>query len=88
MTEKAKRNMMAVASLILGVLSILLPTVGIVLGIIGIVLSVIARNQIKKTNETGTGIAKAGRICSIVGACIQMLLIVVGIISVFSSPVG
>ncbi|GAE25733.1 hypothetical protein JCM9140_1741 [Halalkalibacter wakoensis JCM 9140] len=88
MTDKRKTNILAVTSLIVGILSILLTAMGIVLGIVGIVLSVIANKQIKKANENGERLAKTGMFCSIAGVCLQLLFIVVGIVTVFSTPVG
>ncbi|WP_163971180.1 DUF4190 domain-containing protein [Oceanobacillus halotolerans] len=69
-------NQKSIAALILGILSIVIPYIGLVLGIIGIVLGTKGLREIDNhANQTGRGIAVAGRVCSIVGICLQTLLI-------------
>lgn len=68
---------MAVASLVLGILSIILsfctPAVqwlGAILGIVGIVLGALNGNM------QNAGIAKGGKICSIIGLILNIVLFV------------
>ncbi|OIJ16544.1 hypothetical protein BKP45_21285 [Anaerobacillus alkalidiazotrophicus] len=82
--EKLKTNSKAVVSLTLGILSILIPAMGMLLGIIGIIFSKIAKEEIENTNEAGSGLATSGMVCSIVGAVIQLFLVLVGILSFHS----
>ncbi|MFC7061933.1 DUF4190 domain-containing protein [Halobacillus seohaensis] len=64
----------AKASIILGVLSILFPLMGLILGILG--LSYANKTlKITDTSENYRGMAMGGKICSIVGICLQVLLI-------------
>ncbi|MBS4201106.1 DUF4190 domain-containing protein [Bacillus sp. FJAT-49732] len=79
MVEKAQTNSKSVISLTLGILSIFIPMFGIALGVIGLVFSRIGIKEIEKTNENGRGIATAGFICSIVGAVIHLLWILLDI---------
>ncbi|WP_100372256.1 DUF4190 domain-containing protein [Bacillus sp. FJAT-45037] len=85
MVEKSKTNTKAIVSLTLGILSILIPTMGIVVGVLGIVFSKIAKKEIENSNDVGIGLAKSGMICSIVGIVIQLFLILVGFLFVFST---
>ncbi len=70
-----KTNNKSIASLTLGVLSIIVPYIGIILGIIGIVISSKSIVEIDNSNEKGRGLAISGKVCSIVGICLQVLLI-------------
>ena len=68
-------NSKAITSLVMGILSIFIPFVGLILGIIGIILSIISVKEINDLSENGRGLAISGRVCSIVGVCIQVILI-------------
>ncbi|SES67278.1 protein of unknown function [Oceanobacillus limi] len=74
-------NGKAIAGLTLGILSVILPYIGVVLGIIGIVIANKGIKEIGETAGNGRGIAIAGRVCSIVGICIQSLLIAFAILA-------
>ncbi|MFD1040368.1 DUF4190 domain-containing protein [Virgibacillus byunsanensis] len=67
-------NGKAIASLILGILSIVSPYAGLILGIIGLILASISIKEIASSNQQGRGLAVAGRVCSIVGICINGLI--------------
>ena len=69
-------NSKSVAALSLGVLSLFIPFIGLILGVIGIVLSFKSIREINSSTEGGKGLAIAGRICSVVGICIQLIIIV------------
>lgn len=66
----------SITTLTLGILSIFLPFIGLLLGILGIIFY---RKSIQ-VKEPGRGMAIAGFICSIVGICFQLLMIL-GILS-------
>lgn len=72
-----RTNSKAITSLTLGILSIVIPYLGVVLGIIGIVMGTKA---LREPGETGRGLAVAGRVCSIVGVCIQGLVLAFAIL--------
>ncbi|MGE7925402.1 DUF4190 domain-containing protein [Viridibacillus arvi] len=75
-------NSKSIASLTLGILSIFIPFVGLILGIIGIVLSSKSMIEIDYLNEKGKGLAISGKVCSIVGICIQILLVLLMVLSI------
>lgn len=61
---------MGVASLILGIVSIVFSwSFGLIPGIVGIILGAIGKNR-----SNGTGPAKAGLICSIIGVVLSSVL--------------
>lgn len=68
-------NKKSILGLTLGILSIILPLIGLILGIIGNSLSKKSIAEIDNSNEKGKGLAKSGRICSIIGIWIQSILI-------------
>lgn len=84
--EKSQTNSKSVIALTLGVLSIVIPYIGLLLGVIGVVVSRKATKEIAGTNESGSGLAASGLICSVVGMIIQTLAIV-GIILFLSYTV-
>ncbi|MDG5788489.1 hypothetical protein QA612_13455 [Evansella sp. AB-P1] len=47
-----------------------------------------AKKEIEKTLESGRGIANSGLILSIVGLVFQIILIVLGIMTIFNEPVA
>ncbi|KHE68859.1 DUF4190 domain-containing protein [Halobacillus sp. BBL2006] len=69
-------NQKAITSLTLGIMSLFIPVVGLVLGIIGLVFANGALKSIYDTSEEGKKAAVAGKVCSIVGICIQIGVIV------------
>lgn len=75
-----KTNNKSIAALTLGVLSIILPYIGLILGIIGIVISSKSIGELDQSNERGRGLAVSGKVCSIVGVCIQTVLILLMIL--------
>jgi type III secretory pathway component EscV len=72
-----RRNIMAVAGLVLGILSLCggwIPGVPVwVLGILGIILSAVARSKAQKTGQP-TGVATAGLVLSIIGTVLSLSL--------------
>ncbi|PGL66754.1 hypothetical protein CN925_20785 [Bacillus sp. AFS055030] len=81
-------NSKSISSLTLGVLSIIIPYLGFILGIVGLFISRKSIAEINHSNEKGKGLAISGRVCSIVGICIQVFLIIIlvlGIITFFST---
>lgn len=77
-----KTNNKSIVSLTLGILSIIVPYIGILLAIIGIFISSKSIIEIELSNERGRGLAIAGRVCSIVGICLQCLLIMLLLLSI------
>ncbi|MEK4091903.1 DUF4190 domain-containing protein [Viridibacillus sp. FSL H8-0110] len=77
-------NSKSIASLALGILSIFIPFVGLIFGIIGIILSSKSMKEIDQTSEKGKGLAISGKICSIVGICVQILLVLLIVLSIAS----
>lgn len=72
----------SIAALTLGILSIMLPFIGLILGIIGLVMS---RNIIKEVdipNDKSKGLAVAGKVCCIVGICIQLLIVLSAVLGI------
>ncbi|MEK3886508.1 DUF4190 domain-containing protein [Bacillus sp. FSL K6-3431] len=76
-----KTNSKSVAALTLGVLSLIIPFIGLILGVIGIVLSSKSITEIDNSNEIGRGLAISGKVCSIVGICLQIIMILFVILS-------
>lgn len=76
MDHRNQTNSKSVISLTLGILSILIPLIGLLLGIIGVVFSRQAANEIAFSNETGSGFATAGFVCSVIGIILQTLSVV------------
>lgn len=76
-----KTNSKSIATLTLGILSIMVPYIGLILGIIGIVISYKSLVEIDNLNEKGRGLAISGRVCSIIGICVQVFLIFLLVIS-------
>ena len=72
----AGTNSYAVASLTMGILSILAPFFGILFGFIGAVLSKKARMEMVFSGEDGRSLATAGSICSVIGICLQVLIMI------------
>jgi uncharacterized membrane protein len=69
-------NQKAITSLTLGIMSLFIPVVGLVLGILGLVFANGALKSIHDTSEESKKAAIAGKVCSIVGICIQIGVIV------------
>lgn len=72
----AGTNSYAATSLTLGILSILVPFFGLVLGIVGAVVSKKAKSEIAFSGETGRSLAIAGSICSVIGICLQVFVMI------------
>jgi len=70
-----KTNNRSIYSLILGITSILLPYIGLILGVFGIIISCKSVKEINDSKENGLGLAKLGRIVSIIGVCYQLFII-------------
>lgn len=75
MNGENETNSKSVISLTFGVLSILIPLIGLILGILGFLFSKRATKEIAETNESGRGLAISGLTCSIVGICLQIVMI-------------
>ena len=76
MNQTHQTNRKSVISLTLGILSILIPLIGLILGIIGVVFSRQAAKEIAFSNESGSGFATAGLVCSVVGIVLQTFIVV------------
>ena len=77
-----KQTINLFATLTFGILSIIVPYIGLIHGIIGIVISSKSIVEIDNSNEKGRGLAISGKVCSIVGICLQVLLILLLILSI------
>ncbi|WP_307786890.1 DUF4190 domain-containing protein [Pseudogracilibacillus auburnensis] len=81
-----KTNNHSIVALTLGILSLFIPIIGIILGILGVIKAKKSLSEIEHSNESGKGYAISGRICSIVGICLQgvwLLLVIIGIMSYY-----
>ncbi|MDX1807464.1 MAG: DUF4190 domain-containing protein [Paenisporosarcina sp.] len=76
MNERSQTNSKSVISLTLGIISIVIPIIGLVIGIIGVVVSRKAAKEIAFSNESGSGFATAGLVCSVVGIVLQTFIVV------------
>ncbi|MCD7032677.1 DUF4190 domain-containing protein [Metabacillus sp. GX 13764] len=87
METAKKTNVSAIVSLVLGICSLAIPVVGIITGIIGLIFSFKSTKEIRFSGEEGHGMAIAGRVCSIIGLAISLLVLIlfvfVGVISFF-----
>ncbi|WP_404451545.1 DUF4190 domain-containing protein [Virgibacillus necropolis] len=70
------KNNNAITSLVLGILSIVIPIIGLILGIFGIIYANNSLNGTGNINEENKKYAVAGKVCSIVGICIQSVSII------------
>ncbi|MFS0764224.1 MULTISPECIES: DUF4190 domain-containing protein [Peribacillus] len=77
MSEIKRSNSKAIVSLIMGVLSLFIPFVGIILGILGLIFASKSKQEIKLTGESGDGLVTAGKVCSIVGIILNVLVILI-----------
>ena len=66
-----KTNTMAILGLIFA----------FVFPILGLIFSIIAKGQIKKTGENGSGLALAGLIISIIAIVVYVIIIIVSIVA-------
>lgn len=73
-------NNNAIISLVLGILSIMIPVFGLVLGIIGLIYASKALNKASGISEENRKYAVAGKVCSIVGVCLQGIWILIAVI--------
>ncbi|MFS0881143.1 DUF4190 domain-containing protein [Metabacillus niabensis] len=74
-------NNKSIVSLTLGILSIILPYIGLILGIIGFVLSFKSIGEINRLKQKGKGLAISGRVCSLIGICMQIVIILLGVLA-------
>ncbi len=74
-------NNKSIVSLTLGILSIILPYIGLILGIIGFAISFKSMGEINRLKQRGKGFAISGRVCSLVGICIQIVVISLGVLA-------
>jgi hypothetical protein len=77
MSEIKQSNSKAIVSLIMGVLSLLIPFIGIVLGILGLIFAAKSKQEMKLTGETGNGLVTAGKVCSIIGIILNVIVILI-----------
>ncbi|CAH0151239.1 hypothetical protein SRABI96_00719 [Peribacillus sp. Bi96] len=77
MSEMKTSNSKAIAALILGVLSLLIPVLGIILGIVGLIFASKSKQEINLTGETGKGLMTAGKVCSIIGIILNVIMILI-----------
>ncbi|MFJ9382290.1 DUF4190 domain-containing protein [Peribacillus sp. NPDC101481] len=77
MSEIKRSNSKAIVSLIMGVLSLFIPFIGIILGILGLIFASKGKQEIKLTGESGDGLVTAGKVCSIVGIILNVLVILI-----------
>lgn len=69
-------NSYAATSLTLGILSILVPFLGVIFGVTGAVLSKKAKIEVAFSGEAGRSLAVAGSICSVIGICLQVFVMI------------
>ncbi|WP_347939631.1 DUF4190 domain-containing protein [Peribacillus simplex] len=77
MTEIKQSNSKAIVALIMGVLSLLIPFIGIILGILGLIFASKSKQEIKLTGESGNGLVTAGKVCSIIGIILNVVVILI-----------
>ncbi|ASS96881.1 DUF4190 domain-containing protein [Peribacillus simplex] len=77
MSEIKPSNSKAIVSLIMGVLSLFIPFIGIILGILGLIFASKSKQEIKLTGESGKGLVTAGKVCSIIGIILNVLMILI-----------
>lgn len=77
MSEFKPSNSKAIVSLIMGVLSLLIPFIGIILGILGLIFAAKSKQEMKLTGETGNGLVTAGKVCSIIGIILNVIVILI-----------
>ncbi|MBH0231263.1 DUF4190 domain-containing protein [Halobacillus yeomjeoni] len=65
-------NSKALTSLTFGILSLFIPIVGLILGLLGVRYANLSLTEISSTGEDGRNVALSGKVCSIVGLCIQI----------------
>ena len=70
MAVEKKTNVMAILGLIFA----------FVCSPLGLVFSIIAKNQIKKTGENGSGLATAGLVISIIGIVVWVIFIIMWVV--------
>ncbi|MGE7765708.1 DUF4190 domain-containing protein [Peribacillus sp. NPDC096540] len=75
MSEIKQSNSKAIVSLIMGILSILIPFIGIILGILGLIFASKSKKEISQSGESGHGLVTAGKVCSIIGIILNVILI-------------
>ncbi|MCK1982923.1 MULTISPECIES: DUF4190 domain-containing protein [Peribacillus] len=85
MSEIKRSNSKAIVSLIMGVLSLFIPFIGIILGILGLIFASKSKKEIKVTGESGDGLVTAGKVCSIVGIILNVLVILIFLVFFYFS---
>ncbi|QAS51996.1 DUF4190 domain-containing protein [Halobacillus litoralis] len=74
-------NNKAITSLTLGIMSIFIPIVGLIIGIFGLTYANQSFKEMNEVESEGKNFAIGGKVCSIIGICIQagvIILIVTG----------
>ncbi|MGE7760095.1 DUF4190 domain-containing protein [Peribacillus sp. NPDC097895] len=77
MSEMKTSNSKAIVALILGVLSLLIPVLGIIIGIVGLIFASKSKQEINLSGETGKGLMTAGKVCSIIGIILNVIMILI-----------
>lgn len=77
MSEIKRSNSKAIVSLIMGVLSLFIPIIGIILGISGLIFASKSKKEMNLTGESGNGLVTAGKVCSIIGIILNVLMILI-----------
>ena len=83
--QKTTTSGTAIASLVLGIVSVVSCGGLSFLGIVGIILAIIAKNDIKKTGQSGNDLATAGLILSIIGTVILVFMVLILVVSFVSA---
>jgi hypothetical protein len=84
--EKARKNRLAIASLVFGILGLVLSFVGVgfLLGIIAIIFGVVAISQIRKEPSLGDRrMAVAGLVCGIISVAFAVIFFILMVIFAF-----
>lgn len=80
MSNQNQKNNKAVITFVLGILSLLTPFIGFILGIIGLVYGSKSTFEIRSTGQTGMSLVTAGRVCCVIGICVQILFAIFAIL--------
>ncbi|MFD6443343.1 DUF4190 domain-containing protein [Peribacillus sp. NPDC060186] len=83
MSEIKQSNSKAIVSLIMGVLSVLIPFIGIILGILGLIFASKSKQEMAKSGESGKGLLTAGKVCSIIGIILNVIMIIIFLVFFF-----
>ncbi|MBK5441932.1 MULTISPECIES: DUF4190 domain-containing protein [unclassified Peribacillus] len=83
MSEIKQSNSKAIVSLIMGILSLLIPFIGIILGILGLIFASKSKKEMAQSGESGIGLVTAGKICSIIGIILNVIMILIFLVLFF-----